>query len=131
MKVMCCMEEGGKQAWEREDQLCVSPKLRALLVEQYSWETGNAETRGNTGFLLLKKHKIHLNSSVLPSVLNHLENISLAGTIVISVMLDLIPFWLHFYCLLLVFTVGFGGFFVGFFLVVGCCFGDFFSPWSL
>lgn len=65
---------------------------------------------GNTGFLFLKKHKIHLNSSVLPSVLNHLENISLIGTIVISVMLDFIPFGLHFYCFLCVFTVVFFSF---------------------
>lgn len=39
---------------------------------------GNRQCRkvgGNTGFLFLRKHKIQLNSSVLPSILNHLENI--------------------------------------------------------
>lgn len=37
----------------------------------------SAGCRENTGFLSLKKQKIHLNRSVLPSVLNHLENLSL------------------------------------------------------
>ena len=96
-----------------------SPELRALLVEQHAWEAGSAEMGGNAGFLFLKKHKIHLNSNVLPSVLNHLENISLTGTTVISTMLDFIPFWLHFHCFLLAFTVGvaFWFFFFVFFLL--------------
>lgn len=37
-------------------------ELGALLVEQHSWETGNA------GSLFFREQKIHLNSPALPSV---------------------------------------------------------------
>lgn len=52
--------EGGREPEGVRAVTFVEPG--ALLVEQHSWETGNADS------LFLKEQKIHLNSPALPSV---------------------------------------------------------------